>query len=173
LAGIFQQDLAGTLLVLTSPPTSERMSVSPKSFFWRKKMSDCIEHIGATVDGYGALKRNNKTVRAHRWWYCHSNNLNLADISGFVVMHKCDNRICINPDHLVLGTHKTNCADKVAKGRQAKGETIGNSKLKNWQVVLIKDCIKAGASNYEIARAFEVSDMCISRIRNGKTWSHL
>jgi hypothetical protein len=38
LAGIFQQDLAGTLLVLTSPPTSERMSVSPKSFFWTNEM---------------------------------------------------------------------------------------------------------------------------------------
>ena len=136
-------------------------------------MSDCIEHKGAVVDGYGVLKRNNKTVRAHRWSYCQHNNLNLSEIIGLVVMHKCDNRICINPNHLALGTHQTNCADKVAKGRQAKGELIGISKLKTWQVVLIKGCIESGASNYEIAKAFHVSGMCISRIRNGKTWRHL
>jgi hypothetical protein len=79
----------------------------------------------------------------------------------------------VNPHHLVLGTHKTNCADKVAKGRQAKGEIIGNSKLKDWQVLTIKMRINAGETNSQLAKEFDVSSMCISRIRSGKTWRHL
>jgi hypothetical protein len=144
-----------------------------KGFFFGKSMSSCIEHKGAVIDGYGVLKRNNKAVRAHRWSYCQHKNLALSEIAGLVVMHSCDNRICVNPLHLVLGTHKTNCADKVAKGRQAKGEIIGNSKLKNWQVLIIKMRINAGETNSQLAKEFDVSSMCISRIRSGKTWRHL
>jgi hypothetical protein len=56
LAGIFQQDLDGTLLVLTSPPTSERMSVSPKSFFWRLNNEATIVSVlpSRLVAGYSA-----------------------------------------------------------------------------------------------------------------------
>jgi uncharacterized protein YdaU (DUF1376 family) len=55
LAGIFQQDLAGTLLVLTSPPTSERMSVSPKSFFLEKAMNYYPFHLGDYASHTGHL----------------------------------------------------------------------------------------------------------------------
>ena len=136
-------------------------------------MSSCIEHKGAVSHGDGVMKRNKKAVRAHRWSYCQHNNLDLSEISGLVVMHSCDNRICVNPHHLVLGTHKTNCADKVAKGRQARGEIHGNSKLKNWQVLLIKIRLNAGETSLHLAKDFDVSSMCISRIRSGKTWRHL
>jgi hypothetical protein len=131
---------------------------------------ECIYHTGATVDGYGVLKRLGKNVRAHRWSYCTHHNLQLKDISGMVVMHNCDNRLCINPAHLSLGTHADNCADKVKKGRQAKGEISGNSKLKNYQVIEIKSRMLRGHSNTQLAEKFGVCTMTISRIRSGKTW---
>lgn len=88
-------------------------------------------------------------------------------------MHLCDNRLCVNPDHLRIGTHATNCADKVSKGRQAKGEDAGNSKLTNQNVRFIKQFIADGLSNAFLAKQYGVSAMCISRIRAGKTWRHL
>ena len=87
-------------------------------------------------------------------------------------MHICDNPTCVNPNHLKLGTHTDNQRDKVEKHRQAKGESIGNSKLKNDEVLAIKKLVPH-YNNAEIAIHFDVSSMCISRIRNGKTWRHI
>jgi hypothetical protein len=145
----------------------------PKGFFVGYIMHDCIEHKGAMTDGYGILKRNGKTVRAHRWAYCKHNGLSLHEIDGMVVMHKCDNRLCVNPNHLLIGTHADNCKDKVEKCRQARGETAGNSKLTDSQVLSIKKLFDFGESNRSIAKFYGVSAMCIGRIRSGKTWGHL
>lgn len=136
-------------------------------------MSECINHTGAITDGYGVKKHKGKTVRAHRLAYCKANNLEVSDIAGSVIMHTCDNRLCINPDHLKTGTHADNCADKVSKGRQARGETSGNSVLKNEEVLRIKELIQSDYSATRIAPMYGVSVMCISRIRSGKTWRHL
>lgn len=69
--------------------------------------------------GYGRLSVNNKPTLAHRAMY----KLHKGDIpSDLQVLHKCDVRNCLNPDHLFLGTVQDNMADKVAKGRQVRGE---------------------------------------------------
>lgn len=136
-------------------------------------MDSCIEHKGATTDGYGVKKKMGKVVRAHRWAYCEANGLTLDSIDGKVVMHKCDNRLCINPKHLEIGTQKDNCRDKCNKDRQARGESAGNSKLKNSQVMDIKDLFDRGYSSNYIAKKYNVSAMCIGRIRSGKTWGHI
>lgn len=136
-------------------------------------MQNCINHTGAKAEGYGVVKRKGRLVRAHRLAYCESKKITLDEIKGFVVMHKCDNRSCINPDHLSLGSHADNCKDKVSKGRQAKGEKVGNSKLKNEEVKLIRLGFSAGLTNKFLAKKFSVSEMCISRIRSGKTWRHI
>lgn len=139
-----------------------------------KEQDDCIIHVGATtLDGYGVVKRQGKVVRAHRWSLSQSLGISIQQMDGLVVMHSCDNRLCVNPSHLSLGTHKENAEDKVKKGRQAKGETCGNSRLTDDQVRAIKTMFGCGVSSASIARAFGVSAMCIGRIRSGKTWRHL
>lgn len=135
--------------------------------------SQCIPHVGAVVDGYGVKKHKRKNVRAHRLAFCQSNGIPIESIDGLLVMHSCDNRLCINPSHLSLGSHADNMADKVSKGRQARGEKSGNSKLKDSEVLEIKKAFLYGASAAFLARKFNVSTMCISRIRSGKTWFHL
>lgn len=135
-------------------------------------MKNCIEHIGAKVEGYGVKKVGRKSVRAHRLAFCFATGRTLESIEGFVVMHICDNRGCINPDHLKLGTHADNQQDKVKKNRQARGENCGNAKLFSDQVKSIKSLL-AYFSNVELALDFGVHQMTISKIRTGKTWRHI
>ncbi len=94
---------------------------------------------------------------------------------GLCVCHKCDNRLCVNPDHLFLGTHADNRLDAIAKGRvswhtpnmiasQPRGEEHGRSKLKQRQVDRIRRMFNSGKCNKaQLARKFGV---CRATIRN-------
>ncbi len=87
----------------------------------------CIDYPILNKDGYGVMQTyldgNKKQYLMHRVSYQLTNNIDLK--SSELVCHKCDNPSCINPKHLFLGTHADNSADKVSKGRQAKGEVNG------------------------------------------------
>lgn len=85
--------------------------------------SGCWEWSGyKDRGGYGVTKRNGKLQKAHRVSYvlCVGEipNAHLG-VRGVLVLHKCDNRKCVNPAHLFLGNHKDNAVDRVRKGRSA------------------------------------------------------
>lgn len=102
-----------------------------KSRFWKKVQrgtdDDCWNWTACRIAnrGYGLFFANKKHISAHRFCFCISAG-NVPE--GMHVLHKCDNRICCNPSHLFIGTNADNHTDKVAKGRQAKGETSGPSR---------------------------------------------
>jgi hypothetical protein len=98
-------------------------------------VGDCWEWPGGTHNsGYGMLVIGGKQLRAHRVIY----ESEVGPIhAGMIVCHKCDNRKCCRPDHLFLGTHSDNAADRNAKGRQARGERHGRAKLTDAQVIAI------------------------------------
>lgn len=73
-------------------------------------------------DGYGAIYHEGKHMNHSRVVYLLHNNVTNDSIKNLVVRHTCDVPACINPDHLVLGTHKDNMQDKVAKGRWTGGQ---------------------------------------------------
>jgi hypothetical protein len=85
---------------------------------------------------------------------------------GLVVCHRCDNPPCVRPDHLFLGTHQDNDADRDAKGRTANGERIGAAKLTDEQVAEIRRLRDAGLSQTSIAARYGVSQSHVSRIVN-------
>jgi len=77
----------------------------------------------------------------------------------------CNNRVCVNPDHLRIGTHQDNANDRVIDGNSNKGSKHPNSKLTEEQVQTIRTSTKSGK---ELAIEFKVSQATISMIRLGK-----
>lgn len=82
----------------------------------------CWLWTGAERDGYGAFSLRNKRVAAHRFAYEQAYGLIPA---GMLVCHRCDNRLCVRPDHLFLGTDSDNVSDKMGKGRHRHGSNLG------------------------------------------------
>jgi hypothetical protein len=135
-------------------------------------LSACIISThAAKPNGYCLVKIRGKTYYHHRLAYAASHGLPIAALLGKVVMHKCDTRNCINPDHLVLGTQQDNITDMIAKGRGARGEAHSVSKLTTIEVLAIRATIDK--SYVELASAFGVRARTISDIKNRHTWKHV
>jgi hypothetical protein len=104
--------------------------------FWKKvsKTDTCwIWLAGQKGQGYGAFAPDKrKSLRAHRvsWELTHG-----PIPKGMCVCHKCDNPICVNPDHLFLGTQADNMADMCAKGRHLHKRTGRKPRIATAEVV--------------------------------------
>lgn len=130
--------------------------------------TDCIPWKGAcTGNGYGASRLNGKQRGAH---VVAAIAAGMRVEPGQVVMHSCDNPLCVNPAHLRVGTTAENMADKVAKGRQAKGARNGRAKLSAEQVAAIRASKAPGVTNRELGRRFGVTAEMIGYILRGKNW---
>lgn len=90
--------------------------------------------------------------------------------SGYQACHKCDNRKCVNPSHLFVGTANDNQQDKVLKGRQSRGVHRWNALLDDQRVRLIRE---STASARQIAEELGVSGALISAVRRRKVWRHV
>lgn len=87
------------------------------------------------------------------------------------VCHKCDNPSCINIEHLFLGTHKDNMADRAAKGRyDHSGEKNNSAKLTKSEVLMIRRLLSDGHSRAALGREFGVSEGMIGHIKFGRAW---
>lgn len=142
--------------------------------FWlfvnKETGNDCWEWIGSLVWGYGQIKINKKMIKGHRFSY----ELHHGPIpEGMVVMHSCDNRKCVNPLHLSIGTPAQNNKDKVDKNRQAKGSAHAASKLNEEQVKEIREKLILGLTQRAIAKEYKVSQKCVCNINTGKNWTHV
>lgn len=130
----------------------------------------CIEWQAALTNrGYGKFKSNQKTISAHRFSYeKHKGPIP----EGFVVRHACDNPPCVNPDHLLVGTHRDNKMDAIVRNRVALGEEHGNSKLTEIEVAEIWQLLPHH-TYADIARRYGVAYQTIGSIDKGETWAWL
>lgn len=136
----------------------------------------CIKWLGKYLNnGYGYIYKMVDKIPhqllAHRVVYCVINNVNIDDIEGKVVMHKCDNPQCVNVDHLMLGTQGDNMRDRHQKGRYNTQASAHDHHCSRFTVDQIKDVItksNAGMSQKEIAKECNVSQPAICVIVNGQ-----
>jgi len=123
----------------------------------------------ASIDsnGYGQFRNGRCLEWAHRASWM----LNKGEIPvGICVLHKCDTPVCVNPDHLFLGTQSDNTRDCIRKGRHIRGSKVGTSKLTEQDVLAIRSDTR---SKKEIAISFGVSSSAIGLIKSRKRWSYL
>jgi hypothetical protein len=136
-------------------------------------MSDCILHSGFIApNGYRLrwVPRLKKSMLAHRvaWEQAFG-----AIPPGTCILHKCDNRACINPEHLFLGTRKDNAEDCVRKGRTNHGSARPQAKLTEDQVVEIRRAYSAKeATQYQLASTYGVHQAMIWRIIHKLRWRY-
>lgn len=143
--------------------------------FWAKvdKSDYCWNWRGTKVNGYGLMRISltRKNILAHRLSYL----IHFGEIpSALFVLHKCDNRGCVNPDHLFLGTLKDNTQDMLAKGRQRynplRGELHPRAKMSDEQIKDFRN--RLGYRNIAaLGREFGISKTQAHRIANGEHWS--
>lgn len=129
--------------------------------------SGCHEWQGSMAKtGYGNFHKDGKTHYTHRiaWEIEHG-----SEPSDYV-LHKCDNRKCVNPDHLFIGSFYDNMDDMMAKGRQAHGEKNYHAKLTKEQVLKIRQEV---GLQQEIAEKYGVTRSLVSMIRSGRIWKNV
>jgi hypothetical protein len=117
----------------------------------------CWEWQGSMHNnGYGLAVINNTSYRAHRLSYCIKNG-NIPE--GMYLMHQCDNKRCVNPEHLKPGTHKENMADMKAKGRAHRGPK------KRLTMEQIKYILESGKSLSVLTAELNVHPRTVERVR--------
>lgn len=124
----------------------------------------------ATIRGYGHIWYRSTHLLAHRVAY-EAYRGPIPD--GMFVCHKCDTPSCVNPDHLFLGTHADNMADRDRKGRTPIGEARPNARLTADLVREIRSARESGETLHSLGRRFGVSHTTVHRIAMGRKWSHV
>lgn len=159
-----------------------------EKLFWEKVVKHdggCWEWMGARhPSGYGSVHVRGRTMPAHR---CSWELANGPIPRGLFVCHHCDNRPCVNPEHLFLGTHVDNMRDKRLKHRgrgwavgdpshpQKRHPPIGelnyNAKLSLRQVGEIRARYAAGGvTQQQLWTEYGLSRAAIQRLLHGKSW---
>lgn len=133
-----------------------------------EKNDGCWEWRGITwATGYGRFHFANKDWKAHRLaWSLYVGSLKKEDC----LLHRCDNRLCVNPDHLFIGTRADNNLDKTKKNRQSKGEMVNTAKLTNEKV---KEIRASSESTAELSEKYGVSYDHINKVKRKEVWKHV
>lgn len=143
-------------------------------------MSACVDH------GYTSCLNKNGYRRAwhpptkklqllHRVVYVDHNNVTFESIEGLSIRHTCDNPRCINPEHLLSGTHADNMRDRSERGRVASvvGDLNPNSKITHKVAIEIRARAVTGRGGNlkDLARMYSISVASVYDILSGRTWN--
>lgn len=137
--------------------------------------ADCVDHGRAVAgDTYARIKVDGKMLYLHR--VVLERKLGRSLLAGEVCRHTCDNRRCINEDHLIPGTRLDNVKDMVERSRQQQGDTHAHAKLSLTDVEYARRVYIPGHREFgctALARQYGVSPATMSVAINRKTWRNL
>lgn len=121
-------------------------------------------------EGYGSVRAAGKNRGAHVVAF----ELAIGPVPpGLSVLHKCSVKACVEPSHLFAGTQAESMALKVAKERQARGETNGNARLTEAEVLEIRSRDRHGEARDDLAAKFGVSPVTVYDVTQRRTWRHI
>ena len=148
-----------------------------KSFLTRvRKTKDCWEWIGSKRPlGYGVIHTGGKFISAHRLSW----KLYFGEIpKGMYICHHCDNRACIRPDHLFLGTQKDNVYDAIKKHRMnpvgKKGHKSWNRNFTPEEAKKIREEYKTSGLGYKkLGKKYGVANTVIRNVIKELNWFNL
>lgn len=143
--------------------------------FWtnvdKRGPTECWHWTAAlSATGYGNYRENYKQYGAHRYAYIDAYG---DPGQGVLVRHKCDNRRCVNPNHLETGSYADNNRDTVVRGRSLTGERNHAAKLTEQDVIEMRKRAAAGESNGVLTDEFGVSRGAVDHAVSGRSWKHL
>lgn len=134
--------------------------ISESLFYESTKINgECLDWCGAIDShGYGSKRFKGKVQKAHRVSY----TLSFGDIGNNLVLHSCDNRKCVNPFHLFLGSHGDNMNDMVVKGRKREVLTFNQ----------VEEIRKSTSSISHLAKVYGVSYGVIKYAKEVAKWEN-
>lgn len=151
----------------------------PRDQLYRKmridEVSECWNWKGLTFEkGYGQFHNSKLNggvplAASRASWMIHNGPI----AKGLFVCHRCDNRRCVNPKHLFLGTQKENMEDCASKRRVNHGEDRPQAKLTDEKVAEARRLRQEGIGWIKLAVQFGVTKNCIRSAIQGQTWSHV
>lgn len=123
-----------------------------------------------TKDGYAQITFNSKKIRVAKAML--ENKLGRIIKENHETCHKCNNRACINPEHLYEGTHKRNGYD-LSQSKVLSGDNCSHAKITEKIAIDIKKRLCLGESTIEISRALNVKSSIIENIKRNQSWKWL
>lgn len=164
---------------IVTPKSSRAAPLSLEEAFWSKveKTEGCWQWTGATSRGYGRLSYQSETISAHRFSYrLHGGTLT----KGMFVCHRCDNPLCMNPDHLFLGTSRdtSTCRgaahwQNASPEKRRTGARHHASKLSPKKVREMRSLYANGETVKGIAKQYGVDARTTYAVLRGETWKHV
>jgi HNH endonuclease len=156
----------------------KRLPGEPISEYWQNyyavnSLTGCHVWQKALRHGYGVLTLDSVVWQAHRLAFkLHNPNIS---IDGWQINHHCDNRACVNPKHLYIGTHQDNMRDAVERKRfrGIKGSSNFFAKLTEEDIPAIRARLVNGESEASIGRDYGVDHKVIGRIGKRERWAHI
>lgn len=157
-----------------------KQTKSGAKFFTKVNITTtCWLWIAGTMSGYGWMhcSKRGRNIRAHRWIMMEL----FGEVpSGKEVCHRCNIRLCVNPDHLYFGTRRENCMDQIKAGvhnflkQDKRGEKHPTSVLTDELVKTIRLLRDQGVSALNIARKLQLNPSTVRNVfhKRGR-WSHI
>jgi hypothetical protein len=128
--------------------------------------------VKANRRGYPSIHVDGKPRKGHRVTYAYFRG---PIPPGMLVLHTCDNRACVNPDHLYVGDYADNTRDILVRGRAnpRRGEDVHIAKLTEADVIRIRERVAQGEMAGQVAADYGVDASNVSKIARGDKWKHV